>query len=395
MLSKGCTACFDLVYEFPRPTVEGFAAVARAYADAGMRAVLAPMVADKNLFTAIPGLLESLPADLRERMSRLNLGSGEATIAAIEEIASERNNLPAGIQLAIAPTIPHHCSERFLLNCAQLAERYHLPIHMHIAESRLQVITAQALYGMSPVQYLAKLGLLRPGFVAAHAIWLDDADLDLLAEHQCAVAHIPASNFRLGSGVAHVRPMLDRGITVGLATDGANSSDALCMLQAMRLASCSSRAYAGSRDIWLSAQETVRLATQGGADLLGLPHGGRIEEGAPADLTFFDLGSIDFIPLTDPINQVVTCASSASVSHVMACGRFVVREGRAVSISIPDLHERAAAAQTRIFANTANERAICAQLEPHAVAFAEAACRGHSSVQRLIPGEQAFGNLGG
>lgn len=229
MLSKGCTACFDLVYEFPRPTVAGFMAVARAYADAGIKAVLAPMVADKTLFTAIPGLAASLPPDLRESVGRFALGDGNATLEAVEAIIAERANLPHGISLALAPTIPHHCSERFLLRHAELAERHDLPIHMHVAESRLQASVARDLWGQSPVGYLAERGVLGPHFIAAHAVWLDGADLDLLAAHHCRIAHIPASNFRLGAGVAHVRPMLDRGIGVGLATDGANSSDALSM----------------------------------------------------------------------------------------------------------------------------------------------------------------------
>ena len=114
MLSKGCTACFDLVYEFPRPTKQGFMAVAQAYADAGMRAVLAPMVADKSLFQSIPGLIEALPQDLRDTVLRFDLASSEQVIAAVESIVAVRNDLPDGITLAIAPTIPHHCSERFL-----------------------------------------------------------------------------------------------------------------------------------------------------------------------------------------------------------------------------------------------------------------------------------------
>ena len=248
MVSKGCTACFDLVYEFPRPTAAGFAAVARAYADVGMRAVLAPMIADKTLFHAIPGLLDSLPADLRETVGKFGLGSGDETIAAVEDIAANRGRLPEGIEVAIAPTIPHHCSERFLRQCLDIADRHGLRVHMHIAESRLQVLAAHKLYGTSPVVYLDRLGALRPGFVAAHGIWLDDNDLDLLAKAGAAVAHVPASNLRLGSGVAQVRPMLDRGITVGLATDGANSSDALNMLLALRLASYLSRAFATPRD---------------------------------------------------------------------------------------------------------------------------------------------------
>lgn len=384
MLSKGCTSCFDLVYEFPLPTRAGFAAVARAYADAGMKAVLAPMVADKTLFTAIPGLLDSLPDDLRKTVSQFDLGSADATIAAIEEIAASRDELPEGIELAIAPTIPHHCSEDFLQRCIDLAERYGLPIHMHIAESRLQATTARKLWGVSPVRYLANRGVLRPGFVAAHGVWLDNDDLDLLAAHRCSIAHIPASNFRLGSGMAYVRAMLDRGINVGLATDGANSSDAISMLQAMRLASYASRGFSGPRENWLSAAETIRLATRNSADLAGFKRAGRMETGADADLIFFNLDHLDFIPLTDPLNQIVTAADSASIHSVMAGGRMVYANGRFTAVDTSTLGERVRDAVARLSTKLADARPLAARLEPHVVAFAERMTEEPLDIERFV-----------
>ncbi len=388
MLSKGCTACFDLVYEFPRPTVGGFMAVARAYADAGIKAVLAPMVADKTLFTAIPGLAASLPDDLSTTVGAFSLGDGEATLAAVEAIVALRDSLPPGITLALAPTIPHHCSERFLLAHAELAALHGLPVHMHIAESRLQASVARELWGVSPVRYLADRGVLGPHFIAAHAVWLDGADLDLLAEHRCHVAHIPASNFRLGAGIAHVRPMLDRGITVGLATDGANSSDALSMPQAIRLVSYASRVFDAPRNDWLGAAETLRLATAGGADLLGLPKVGRIEIGASADLVFYDLGQIDFMPLVDPINQVVTAADSGAISDVMVDGRLVMAGRRMTTIDPASLRERVAETVARLGASLAGTRALAERLEPHVVAFAEAARAKPLPISRLLPVER-------
>jgi 5-methylthioadenosine/S-adenosylhomocysteine deaminase len=384
MLSKGCTACFDLVYEFPRPTREGFAAAARAYADAGMRAVLAPMVADQTLFQSIPGLAAALPHDLRDTVAKFELESGDQTIAAIEAIAAAQAELPYAVTAAIAPTIPHHCSERFLRDCMDIADRRRLPIHMHIAESRLQAVVARKIYGHSAVRYLADLGMLRRGFTAAHCVWVDDDDLDLFAENGCSIAHIPASNFRLGSGMAHVRPMLKRGINVGLATDGANSSDSLSILQAMRLASFGARMFAGPRSDWLPASDIVRLATQGGADLLGLRGCGRIEEGACADLALFDLGHVDFIPDTDPVNQLVTCADSASVADVMVAGTFKVRDRKVVSIDVTSLHDRVRESITRLATTTRESRDLAGLIEPHVVAFAQAMSQEPLSIERRI-----------
>jgi len=384
MLSKGCTACFDLVYEFPRPTKAGFKAAARAYADAGMRAVLAPMVADQTLFQSIPGLAAALPQHLRDTVGKFDLASGEQTIAAVEAIAAARSEMPQAVTVAIAPTIPHHCSERFLRDCIDIADRHGLPIHSHIAESRLQAVVASKTYGRSAVRYLADLGMLRPRFTAAHGVWLDDRDLDLLARHGCSVAHIPASNFRLGSGVAHVRPMLARGINVGLATDGANSSDSLSMLQAMRLASFGARIFTGPRNDWLHAAEVIRLATQGGAKILGLESCGRMEQGACADLALFDLGHVDFVPDTDPVNQLVTCADSASVTDVMVGGVFRVRDRKVVSVDLIELRGRVRDSVARLSAATGQARALAGQLEPHVVAFAQSMSDEPLAIERHI-----------
>ena len=359
MLSKGCTACFDLVYEFPRPTKAGFFAAARAYADAGMRAVLAPMVADQTLFQSIPGLVDALPPDLRDTIGKFALAGGEHTVAAIEAIVAARADMPDGVAIAIAPTIPHHCSEGFSARLHGYQGSSHaLPIHMHIAESRLQAVVARKVYGRSAVRYLTDIGMLRPNFTAAHSVWLDDDDLDLLAEHGCSIAHIPTSNFRLGSGIAYVRPMLKRGINVGLATDGANSSDSLSMLQAMRLTSYGARVFTGSRDEWLQAPEIIKLATEGGAKLLGLPSCGRIEQGACADLALFDLTHIDFIPDTDPINQLITCADSAAVTDVMIGGAFKVRDRKVVSVDTTDLRNRVQESVARLAATTSAARGL-------------------------------------
>jgi 5-methylthioadenosine/S-adenosylhomocysteine deaminase len=384
MLSKGCTACFDLFYEFPRPTKEGFAAAAKAYADAGMRVVLAPMVADQSLFQSIPGLADALPQNLRDTVGNFALASGDRIIAAVEAIVAARTEMPDTVKIAIAPTIPHHCSERFLRDCMDIADRHELPIHMHIAESRLQAVVARKIYRRSAVRYLADLGMLRPGFTAAHGVWLGEDDLDLLAEHGSSIVHIPASNFRLGSGVAHVRPMLDRGINVGLATDGANSSDSLSMLQAMRLASFGARVFAGPRETWLHALEVVRLATQGGAKLLGLKSCGRIEQGACADLALFDLDHVDFIPGTDLINQLVTCADSASVTDVMVGGDFKVLDRTIVSVDTTDLRGRVADCVARLATTTSEARALAGRLEPHVVAFAQLMSHEPLSVERRI-----------
>ena len=131
---KGCTACYDLSFEWPLPTAEGLACAARAYADLGMRAVLAPMVADRSFFEAIPGLIEALPPALQRRAAALRLPPAAATLdgvrAALAGWSFDRDEL----RPAVAPTIPHHCSDEFIRGCADLAREFAVGLHSHVGE---------------------------------------------------------------------------------------------------------------------------------------------------------------------------------------------------------------------------------------------------------------------
>jgi cytosine/adenosine deaminase-related metal-dependent hydrolase len=159
------------------------------------------------------------------------------------------------------------------------------------------------------------------------------------------------------------------------------------MPEAMRLASLASRAFDGGRDTWLSAVETLRLATEGGAGILGLAGGGRIAVGALADLTFYDLRHIDFMPLNDPLNQVVTAAGSDAISDVMVGGRFVKADGRISTIDPSTLRERVVETVARLTTALAGPRALAARLEPHVVAFAERERAFPLPISRLLPVE--------
>ena len=363
MIGNGITSCYDLVYEFPRASRAGLEAVATAYADAGMRAIIAPMIADRSLFEAYPDIVDPLPAALGDRVRAVAPAAMDETIATLREIIT-RTRLPAGVRLGIAPTIPLHCSERFLAACRDLAAESGLPLHMHLAESRLQATTGARRYGSSLTAYVAACGLLGPNVTVAHAVWLDESDLDLLAATGTTVAHVPASNFRLGSGLARVRPMLERGIAVALATDGANSSDALDVFLAMRLASFTARAHAGRSDRWLSSLDVLRGATLGGAAALGLGERlGRPVVGYDADLIFLDLTQPAFVPLNDPLNQIVNCDAAGAVRDVMIDGRFVKRAGR-VSAWTPELRARITASRDQLGAATAPARDLAVTLEP-------------------------------
>jgi 5-methylthioadenosine/S-adenosylhomocysteine deaminase len=177
MIRKGCTACYDLFFEFPMPSREGVVALGSAYRDAGMRAVIAPMVADRTLYQAYPGLIEAVPDALRADVLALQLAPCEATANAVKAICDDWPFDRDQIRPAIAPTIPLHCSDAFLLHCRDLARDYDLPLQTHLAETKAQAVLGLRKYGMTLTAHLDALGMLGPYLSAAHAIWLDHDDL--------------------------------------------------------------------------------------------------------------------------------------------------------------------------------------------------------------------------
>mgnify|MGYP002621868749 CR=1 FL=1 len=384
MISKGTTSCFDLVYGFPLPDPIQFAAVAQAYADAGMRAVLAPMVADRTLFDSVPGLRARLGEHLDDA-GETKAPDADAILSALDAILALP--LPQGISRGLAPTIPHQCSDALITGCSDLARRHGLPLHMHIAESRPQVEIAHDVYGRSPVAHLDTLGVLGDHFVAAHAIWLDASDLDMLGQSGACMVHIPASNLRLGSGAAHIRPALERNITVALATDGANSSDALNMFEAMRLASGISRLFGSPRADWLDKSEPFAMATAGGARVLGYADTGSLAPGMAADLVLLDGTSIAFTPLNDPLNQIVTAENGSSVTHVMVGGRLVVKDGKPTGVDLSEVRARLAAVWPAYHARIAAQKHRSLSLEPVVIDFVQSRKGAQLSFERFIAGE--------
>jgi guanine deaminase len=364
MIRKGCTACYDLFFEFPQPSAEGLQALGRAYADAGLRAVIAPMVADMTLYQAYPGLLDAMPEPLRKEALKLQMAPYEASANAAAEAFRNWPFDRAQISPAIAPTIPLHCSDAFLVRCRDLARDYDLPLQTHLAETKAQAILGLRKYGKSLTAHLEELGMLTPQLSAAHAIWLDQADLQRLADSGASVIHAPVSNMRFGSGLARLRPMLDYGINVGIATDAANSSDSLNMFESTRMTSLISRVEAPDYRRWLGADEVFRMATEGSAQAMGFAGRiGRIAVGYKADLVLLDLTHINYVPLHDLLTQIVFTENGSAVDSVMIGGRMVLDRGRLTTIDEARLRADAAAASQRLAAANTGRRQLSRALQ--------------------------------
>jgi cytosine/adenosine deaminase-related metal-dependent hydrolase len=385
MVRKGCTAAYDLFVEYPVPSLEGVDAVARGYRDVGIRAVIAPMMADQTLYQAYPGLVEALPESLRATARRAAAAPYAESLKACRAILHGWSFDRDLVRPALGPTIPLHCSDDFLAGCRDLSREFEVSLQTHLAESAAQAAVALRRYGRSLTAHLDGLGLLNERFSAAHAIWLDREDMARIAGKGGAVAHNPLSNLRLGSGLAAVRSMLDLGLAVGIGTDAVATSDTQNMFEAARLAAYLSRLRGDEYSQWLSAEEAFRLATEGSARVLGFAGKlGTIAPGAFADLVFLDLGHINYVPLRDALLQLLNGESGTAVDAVMVGGRFLVREGRLLTVDEARLRRDAEAARDRL--DRANEPALATArlLEGWVGAFCIAHARSAQLPQRRL-----------
>jgi 5-methylthioadenosine/S-adenosylhomocysteine deaminase len=385
LVRKGCTAAYDLFVEYPLPSREGMDAVAEAYGEVGMRAVIAPMMADRTLYSALPGLMEALPLQLQERARQIKAAPYEASVGAAREILGNWRFDRDLLRPALGPTIPLHCSDAFLLACVRLAEEYDVVVQTHLAESKTQATLGLQKYGESLVAHLQELGVLRPRFSAAHGIWLDGDDIARLADAGAGVVHNPMSNLRLGSGVAPARALLDAGVRIGIGTDASNTSDGQNMFEAQRLAALLSRVADADPARWLSVEEAFRAATEGSAAILGFDHIGRLEPDYRADIVFLDIGHINYVPLRSPLRQLVLAENGAAIDSVMINGRFVLREGRMLTLDETRLRRQVEAAVERLDAANTEAREAAEPFRDLVGHFCLAHARVPFHVHRRLP----------
>ena len=227
---------------------------------------------------------------------------------------------------------------------ASEAQRRDALFQIHLSETVAEGAVVHDRYGMSATALLESVGALEGRVLAAHGVWLDEDDLAVLGANDVAVAHCPGSNGKLGSGVAPLAALLERGVRVGLGTDGPASNDDLHLWDEMRLAPLFARALAGSPDV-VSSVAALRLATRGGAEALGLAVGA-LEAGRPADVIRLRTDDPRFTPsLTDAelLGHLVWAGAGDLVTDVWVGGRCVVEAGRCSTVDV----DRARAEVTR------------------------------------------------
>jgi 5-methylthioadenosine/S-adenosylhomocysteine deaminase len=246
------------------------------------------------------------------------------------------------IHAAPAPHSIYTCSKKTLQDAAGLARKYHASILIHVSEMKKEWEDSEKANGMSPVQYLEKIGVLGPDLVAAHCIFVDEADRKLLAERQVGCVHNPSSNMMIASGVSPVPEMRAAGIAVGLGTDGpAGSNNDLDLMEEIDLAAKLAK-ISKMDPLALNARAVVEMATIDGARALHMEKEiGSLEAGKKADLILISLEEPNAVPMYDVYAQIAYSLKGSDVETVVIGGRVVMRERKLLTIDETAVLEKA------------------------------------------------------
>lgn len=295
---RGGVTCFNDMYFFPE-------AAAQAVLTAGMRAALGMIVLD---FRSPYG---SDAADYLDKGLRLR------------DALREESRL----SFCFAPHAPFTVSDAAFLKIATYAGELDTPVHIHLHETEDEIRGSLGVHGLRPIRRLQALGLLGPGLIAVHAVHLEDAEIALLAEHGCHVAHCPSSNLKLASGIASLSRMQAQGVNVGLGTDGAASNNQLDVLSEMRLAALLAKGSSGDPTV-APAYSLLEMATINGARALGLDDRiGTLSRGKRADMVAVSFAAPELAPCYDPLSHLAYAVGREHVSHVWVDGRLLVENG--------------------------------------------------------------------
>jgi len=208
--------------------------------------------------------------------------------------------------------------------CADFAKANHVIFHTHCSESRTEYENSIKNFGLSPVKYLKKLGVLSPNLSLAHVVWVDEEDIQILADHDVKVVHNPQSNLKISSGYKFkYEEMKAKGITVCLGTDGCASSNNVDMTEAMKLASFLQKMWRNDPTA-LSGKEVLDVATINGAKAFGL-NTGAVKEGCLADLILVDLNQTVFTPNYDTVANLIYAANGSAVDTVICNGKVLMK----------------------------------------------------------------------
>lgn len=258
--------------------------------------------------------------------------NGEKALEENIRLYQDWNNACDGrIRVMLGPHAPYTCPPEYLKKVRDASEKYGIPIHIHLAETKGEVETCIEKFGITPIALMNQIGLFDRPTLAAHCVHVNEEDIQIMAEKHVCVAHNPGSNLKLASGIAPVPKMRSAGITVGLGTDGASSNNKLDMFAEMRLAALIHKA-AALDPFAVKADEAMQMGTAEGAKCLGYDDLGALDEGKLADIILIDRSGYHWKPRFNSISLAVYAGNSMDVDTVIVNGQLLMRGKKLLTI---------------------------------------------------------------
>jgi 5-methylthioadenosine/S-adenosylhomocysteine deaminase len=318
MLRSGTTAFVDMYDRMDR--------VAQAVEQSGIRGVLTR------------GVIGLCPPEVQE-----------AKLTEAIAFARDWNGKADGrITTMISPHAPYTCPPEYIERFVQAAHDYNLPLHTHMSETLAEVEQNVRDYGMRPVEHLDRLGFFSRPSLVAHAVHLNDSEIELLAAKNVAVSHNPVSNLKLASGIARVPDLLRAGVTVSLGTDSAASNNNLDLFEEIRFAALLHKGVSGDPTA-VPAFEALKMGTVYGAKSIWQQDNlGSLQEGKKADFIAIDIEQAHYYPKTDMVSHLVYSGSGRDVRHVWVDGRQVVKNGECTMLDEEKIRYEAQASFERL-----------------------------------------------
>ncbi len=256
-------------------------------------------------------------------------------------------------KIVLAPCSPFSVTPELMKQTAELARKYKVRIHTHLAETSDENDFCIQVHNKRPLALMESCDFLGEDVSYAHGIFFEDEELDLLQQTQTHIAHCPTSNMRLGSGICRVVEMREKGINVGLAVDGSASNDSSDMLGEARNAMLLQRVKYGASAI--TAEDVMDIATRGGAQLLNFDKVGQIKKGFAADLAIFDVGKMEYAgALSDPLAAIIFSGYNHATAYTIVNGKVVVDKGKLVGFDEQMITDKANAISKDIIRRHAN-----------------------------------------
>jgi len=318
MIKSGVTSCID---HFPH--IRRSEAALKAYEASSIRVGFAPMMHDVPDHHFLP---VELPSDRKRKLDEAAPISVEEMKAFYNSLFNKWHDKNNRIQILLGPNAPQRCSEEMLALCRELSEQRGAYVHTHLLETKIQKEVGDAAFSGGIVGRLREQQLLSRKLSAAHSIWIEDDEAEVLADRGVSLVHNPVSNMMLGSGRANVSSYLRKGMNVALGTDSSNCGISHNLFEAMRIAVMHSRQEHSQFQEWLKPIDVLKMATIGGAHLLGEEKKrGKIKQGYEADLVLLTKRSPALAMNEDLISQLVYYENGSSIESVMVKGEWVLK----------------------------------------------------------------------